>query len=315
MEQHAALAWPLTIAHVGSTSLETSASLSIPQWLLPVRVVRIARHRPAIEQADRLIAANCQVVSGHPTALEAVSEVLIRRHQKHRTKLIASRGEILSDRLRSVISRAFNGRIADYYNCEEVGNVAYECPADPTKMHVNTSACLLEVVNENGQPQVVGVEGEIVITNLYNHTMPFIRYRLGDRATLLSHGGRQCACGSLRPTISPPAGRSDDYFRFPDGRQLSPRAVEGLVILPLLKRLRVDSPDVLRSPRYQIIQESMKSVRLLVDSQLGFTDELVDEVEASFSDMGFVVSLIVSETANIPVEDSGKRKTVVSHVS
>lgn len=314
MEEHAAVTWPLSIAHVGSISLETAAPLSLPPWLLPVRVVRIPRHQPATEQADRLLAANCQVVSGHPTALEAVGNVLVQRRVKRRTKLIASRGEILSDRLRFAISLAFEGRLADYYNCEEAGSVAYECPADPTKMHVNTSVCLLEVVNERGEPQEIGVEGEVVITNLYNYTMPFIRYRLGDRSTLLSRGGGECECGSLRPTISPPAGRSDDYFSFPDERKLSPRAIEGLVILPLLKRLRADSPGVLRSPRYQIVQESMDTIRLLVDSPLGFTDELIEVVEASFGNWGLSVSLVVSEAADIPVENSGKTKTVISKV-
>jgi phenylacetate-CoA ligase len=258
---------------------------------------------------------NSQVITGHPTALEAVGYALAQREVLYRTRLIACRGEILSNRLRGTLSQGFDGRIADYYNCEEIGNIAYECPADPSKMHVNTDACVLEVVDENGLPRETGVEGEIVVTNLYNYTMPFIRYRLGDRTALLSHGTPRCACGSLRPTISPPAGRSDDYIVFPDGRQMSPRAVEGLVILPLLKRLRANSSGVLRSPRYQIVQESLDTLRLLVDAPLTFEHELANEVEMSFRNWGYSTTLVVSRVTEIPVERSGKSKTVVSRIS
>ena len=312
MTRHARLSWPLTIAHIGSVSLEPMAPRTSRSWVYPVRVVRVPRSLRPSEQVDQLLASRVQVVTGHPTCLEAVARDLASRGTAYKTRLIACRGEILSARTREALSRGFDGRIADYYNCEEIGNMAYECPADPTRMHVNTDACWLEVVDGHGVPQEIGVEGDVVVTNLYNLTMPFVRYALGDRATLLSHGGQPCACGSLAPTILAPAGRMDDYFVFPDGRRMSPRTVEGLVILPLLQHLRAESPDLLLSPKYQIVQESEESIVLLVDAPLSFAKELETEVVSAFRKRGFSVQLAIREVSEIPLAASGKSKNVRS---
>ena len=97
--------------------------------------------------------------------------------------LVVCRGEVLDEQTRSLLAKAFAGKIVDYYNAEEIGNVAYECPDDHEKMHVNTGSCILEILNDQGVSKGLGEEGRIVVTNLFNHTMPFIRYDLGDRGT------------------------------------------------------------------------------------------------------------------------------------
>jgi phenylacetate-CoA ligase len=62
-------------------------------------------------------------------------------------------------------------------------------------MHVISENVIVEVVDESGQA-VIGKEGDILISDLNNRVMPFIRYRIGDRGRILAS---QCSCGRIGP--------------------------------------------------------------------------------------------------------------------
>ncbi|MFC2081563.1 hypothetical protein ACFLSF_02440 [Candidatus Bipolaricaulota bacterium] len=139
--------------------------------------------------------------------------------------MIATRGEILHDDTRRALGSAFGCPVFDFYNCEEIGNIAWQCPADSSRMHVNTDSCVVEVVDDDGRQLRQGEVGRIVVTNLYNWTMPLIRYDLQDRGMLLSSHGDRCACGSMNPTMGIVEGRDDDFLLLGDGTHVSPRLV------------------------------------------------------------------------------------------
>ena len=83
-------------------------------------------------------------------------------------------------------------------------------------MHVNADVIRLEVLDDDGRPLPVGVEGNLVATSLVNHAMPLLRYRVGDRGSLLPH------CLRLRPFAFPllgvVTGRAADVLVLADGR-------------------------------------------------------------------------------------------------
>jgi len=58
-----------------------------------------------------------------------------------------------------------------------------------------------------------GTEGNVVITDLYNYGMPFVRYANGDRA--IEGGDGACACGRGLPRSSRVTGRRLDVLRTP----------------------------------------------------------------------------------------------------
>ena len=57
--------------------------------------------------------------------------------------------------------------------------------------------------------------GKMVITDLFNYGMPFIRYATGDRAVA---GFTSCECGRGLPLMRKIVGRQLDVIRTPDGR-------------------------------------------------------------------------------------------------
>jgi phenylacetate-CoA ligase len=144
-----------------------------------------------------------------------------------RPRLVISYAETLYPHVRDLLERVFACRVADYYNCEEAGSLAWECPNRPGTMHPNPATVCLEVVDADGQPAGYGTEGDVVITNLFNATMPFVRYALGDRATLSEP--MRCSCGVDGPTLRLVEGRDEDFFVLPDGREVAPRAVYDIV--------------------------------------------------------------------------------------
>ncbi len=99
------------------------------------------------------------------------------------------------------------------YSCEEVGPIGAECERHSGRYHVATSNVIVEVDPEDeirvGEARV----GKVLLTHLHSYATPFIRYDVGDVATLED----RCPCGHDGPTLSNVLGRSKCLLKHPDG--------------------------------------------------------------------------------------------------
>ena len=87
-------------------------------------------------------------------------------------------------------------------------------------IHLPDDLIIFEPVDVNGHP--VGADElshRVLITNLYNHVQPLIRYEVTDQITLASG---TCPCGSSMQRIEDPQGRLDDIFVYDDGLSVHP---------------------------------------------------------------------------------------------
>jgi phenylacetate-CoA ligase len=217
------LPFPLRVVDVGSWVRDASG-VEVTRRAA-ASIIRVSIALPVERQIDVLARHRPHVISGYPTTLEILAEGLRDSPAKPSPRLIASRGELLHETTRRTLESAFDCRVADFYNCEEIGNIAWECPRDPTVLHIQTDACLVEVVDSQGNALLAGDEGQVLVTNLYNCTMPFIRYALHDRGIFHPPTEGRCACGSRNPRMAVLSGRDDDYLRLPSGRKVSPRLI------------------------------------------------------------------------------------------
>jgi phenylacetate-CoA ligase len=64
---------------------------------------------------------------------------------------------------------------------------------------------------------------KVFLTNLYNLTLPLIRYEITDEVTLMDE---PCACNSPHRRIQDIRGRLDDTFHYPGGRNVHPYVFE-----------------------------------------------------------------------------------------
>ena len=83
------------------------------------------------------------------------------------------------------------------YSFEEFRAVAMECKYH-NGFHAHSESFIFEVVDENGKPRVPGESGKILITDLFNKAMPFIRYDTGDYGKIIID---PCQCGLKTPRI------------------------------------------------------------------------------------------------------------------
>jgi len=274
-----------------------------------ITLIRIPGVLPTSGQVELLERYRPKIIEGQPSCLEILAEELNRRPSDTvRPELVLCRGEILHARVRKFLEEAFSAKVADYYNCEEIGNIAWECPATPGILHVNTDACIIEIVGLDGSPLPLGQEGRVIVTNLFNHTMPFIRYDLGDRGVLQMFQRQRCSCGFVGPTMTAVSGRDDDFLYLPDGRKVSPRVVatafEEEPDNSLIKGVR----------RLQIVQEDFNRIIVKVISGADYNPNLHKIFQDRAHRLHPELRCEVEVVDHLMLEPSGKFKKVVSKV-
>ncbi|MBC7978312.1 MAG: phenylacetate--CoA ligase family protein [Myxococcales bacterium] len=178
--------------------------------------------RSASEDADtvaRLRGADRPVLYGKPHELLRLAELDARDGlaaldpqdgpgaTRIRPRAILLSGDPLYDAYRTRLAAHFACPILNSYIASEAGVIAIECPERRT-MHVQTDRVLLEVLRDDGRLAPDGV-GELVVTNLFNWGQVFIRYRIGDRGTVIDD---DCPCGFTGPSITSFEGRDSQAF-------------------------------------------------------------------------------------------------------
>lgn len=164
---------------------------------------RLSRMRPAL-------------IEGYASAIFHLALAALQHGQGPRPRAVVTTSDTLPSR--EVVERAFGCPVFNRYGDRELGGaLAQNCP-EGQGLHINTEVCVVEVVDEAGRPVPPGQRGRVVLTDLTNHVMPFIRYDSGDMAV----AGGSCSCGRGFPLLSRIEGRSSECLTLPDGRLLSP---------------------------------------------------------------------------------------------
>lgn len=154
------------------------------------------------------------LVVGYPSSLARLSELALQAGcEMPRPKMVMTTAEMLSDRQRGAIQHAFGVPVTDQYGCTEMTHFVAQCPLG--SYHIHLEHGLVEILREDGSPCSKGEVGQVVVTGLVNRAMPLLRYRIGDRASLVDD---MCGCGSTFPFLSRIVGRSDDVLHFASGR-------------------------------------------------------------------------------------------------
>ena len=213
-------------------------------------------------------------------------------------KGILTSGEQLEDWQRILIESHFRTKVYNFYGCREVGIIGQECE-HRAGLHVVPENVLVEILDEDGNPVLNDVTGEIVVTDLCNFAMPFIRYRIGDRGRMLTGN---CTCGRNALGRIALEGRRFDIIRSSNGNAV------GGTFWTLLFRHR---PGI---QSFQVIQDNINHIR--VDyvpeskSSLSNQDELYFREQILEKLKGIEVDFNAVE--EIPVLESGKMRLTIS---
>jgi phenylacetate-CoA ligase len=205
--------------------------------------------------------------------------------------------ECLTPEERRFIEQTVRCRTFDRYGCREFSVIASECEAREG-MHLAAETMLVEFV-VGDRPAQPGEVGEILVTDLLNEAMPFIRYKIGDMGAPLDG---LCPCGRGLPRMQMVAGRVTDFIHTPDGRWLSGVAVNTYLISQV--------PGIRQA---QIVQDHCSHLRFrLVESGQGrqaAEDFLRAQVPKMFGpDMDYSTEWVTQ----ISPETSGKIRVTIS---
>jgi len=158
------------------------------------------------------------LLQGYPSVLlDIMSHMPEQRLHRLPLRYLVSCGEVLDSNARTLLQEAFQIPLINHYGAMEFGYMAWQCP-EFEGLHLNEDMFVFEVLRD-GKPVDEGEEGEVVVTSLHQTALPFIRYRLGDRARVL---GRHCPCGRGLASIEILMGRTTDRIIRRDGSEANP---------------------------------------------------------------------------------------------
>lgn len=215
-------------------------------------------------------------------------------HWKPRSIVVGA--EKLHSFQRELIERVFEAPVFETYGSREFTLIGGEC-AEHAGLHLTMENLLVEIVDDDGLATPAGEEGNVVITDLTNYGMPFIRYQNGDRAIA---GLDRCRCGRGLPLLKQVTGRQLDILETVDGRH-----IPGEFFPHLIKEYR-------GVRRFQVVQENLRSVKVLIVPGAEWTLEDHRTLETQVRRViGPETELEIACVEDIPLTRSGKQQVVV----
>ncbi len=238
-----------------------------------------------------------EALQAYPSSAYILAKFLAEPSQTVRFEHIFTSSEPFSPAVREFIERQLGGKVWDMYGMAERVVLATECAAH-SGLHINEDYSYVEIVNRDLQNTATA--GTIVGTTLHNYAMPLLRYVTNDLGELMQG---ECTCGRCTKRLKPIETKVDDVIRTPDGRWISPSAINAV-----LKTLNF----VFES---QVIQVEPDRIVVKVVPEAGYgreqTKSLLDGLRQR---LGPVVKIDVERVGSILRTASGKFRGIVNEI-
>jgi phenylacetate-CoA ligase len=176
------------------------------------------------KQRRMLMNEKIEIIIGFPSVIGPLAshcEAAGYTPEDFNLKGIITTGDPLSRAVRVQTEAVFGCHVLSRYASEELGVMAHECLSQ-RKHHVNTASYFVEILSlDSDTPAGPGEPGRVVVTDLFSHAMPLIRYDTGDVAV----SGENCLCGLDLPVLESIEGRQIETIYATDGSRISPYAI------------------------------------------------------------------------------------------
>ena len=199
-------------------------------------------------------------VIGYVSSVEAFGKYL--REQGLRMpplRAVLTGAEPLHETTRKDLEAAFFAPVFNTYGSREFMSIGVEC-GHHKGLHINAENILLETAQPASQDP-----SDILVTDLHNYGMPFLRYQIGDMGLL---DDTPCACGRGLPRVGSIEGREPEVLRTPSGR-----IVPGEIFPHLMKEF----PEVREFQVRQVNRDRLVLSLVLADPLTGAHRVLIDQ--------------------------------------
>jgi len=236
-----------------------------------------------------------KILRGYPSSLYLLARIArIHNIQLPSLKVAFTASEVLSDDYRFEIEKAFDVHVFDHYGQAEITTMLQECEQH-SGMHILEDYAYTELLPSDTKDQY-----RLIATNLFNESMPLIRYETGD---LVIPEKVSCSCGRNFPLVKNILGRPGQLLVHHDGYYLP--SVNFYTFFS--KRDEVF--------RFQIIQSKADEIKILIkfredkNNKICF-QEINDEMNLRF---GCPVELV--ETNEFITSGEGKFNAIIQKVN
>lgn len=205
--------------------------------------------------------------------------------------------ESLDPTTKKLSKEQFGTTVISRYSNQELGIMAQqECDSDD--FILNVGSYVFEFLDlEKDVPVKPGKPGRIVVTDLFNRSMPLIRYDTGDIAIQKPTGQNEL------PRLLTVEGRRVDFIYSTIGELISPYVIN----TPMHEFQDIS--------QYQFIQNGERDYKMLLNLRPGLTSFVRenDMIVMLKSFLGNDANIEIEYVNEIPVLKSGKRKQVVNN--
>jgi len=248
---------------------------------------------------DELVRWQPDAIRAYASSLHMVASYIKKKGlNPPRPKVIESAAEKLWPWQRKLAEEVFGCKVYEQYGSREMPVLACECEYQ-NGMHIFSDMRLIEIIKD-GRPAQPGEEGSIVITDLINYGMPFIRYQIGDVGIISKE---RCPCGRGFPLLKEVKGRVTSTIRTPEGK---------LVHGEYFTHLFYNVPGI---RAFQVHQTKLDEIIILIQPDVNFDKGLIEPIIQQMRfDLGGNVRIEWKCVDDIPKTSSGKRHFVLSDV-
>jgi phenylacetate-CoA ligase len=243
---------------------------------------------------------NPQYIYGYPSAIYLLAEhCRIHGIEDISFDAVFSTAEMLLPQYRELIEDQFGCRVFDMCGSYDGGAQAMECE-EHNGFHISAEKVIVEIVDDDGNPVEPGRTGRIIVTDLHNYAMPFIRYENGDIGSL---SNEQCPCGRGLPLLESLEGRTADIIRLSNGTSIT-----GPAVTLIFKGCNVKQYQLVQTSHNQLVVNIVKGENYSEADECHFMRVLKHHA-------GDGVSVNVNYCDTIPVTRAGKYRFIINQCS
>jgi len=242
-----------------------------------------------------------KVINAYASAIYLMARYMEKRGiEDIRPKAILTSCEMLFGYQRETIERAFGCPVFDYYSGRDTTLQAGECP-EHSGYHLAIENAVIEFIKDD-EHVAPGELGKIIITDLSNYAMPFIRYEIGDLGV---PSDEICSCGRGLPLMKSIKGRILDTIITPDGKYLTGEFFPAIFA----------DYDIKGIKDFQIIQKRKDKLLIKLVKGNDYSDEdLSLYLNIIRKHIGEEMKIEVEFVKSIQLTRSGKHRPTISEV-
>lgn len=231
----------------------------------------------------------------YASAYDAIGHYLDKKKYSkldYKINSIIAISEGLSNYAKQSMEKYFGVPVVSRYSASETGIIAQQ-DRNSNDFKINWASYVVEILDvKNDIPVKYGELGKIVITDLFNYSVPMIRYDTGDLGIM------DLEKDSGEPVLTRIEGRKMDMLYDTKGELITSHIVHQICLYRGIKQ-------------YQLIQTDKKEYLFKINATEEFVQEqeMIDSYKKYF---GKDATVKIDYVDDIPILSSGKRKKVIN---